>query len=454
MIDAAERRAVRTRLHALSPLVRGGRTAVGLVVVLALAQLRAGPDTHLQLITDAAAVGVAFVLGFVHWYVTWYSFDGTTLTVETGLLRRDVRSIPVARVQAIDVVQPAIGKMLSLSELRIRMAGAGKDERLAYLDHATAHALRATLLARHHGVDAATPAPAAPSYPVTPPGRLAAGIALSGPSAFLVLVVAAVASLWVADPPAGAQVARVGAAYLFGMVAATWRRFNGEYGCEVSLAADGLRVRRGLVGTVSETIPRRRIQAVRRVDPLAWRPWRWARLQVDLAGVVHRDEASGPRGLTRVLVPVGTDDVVSALQRELVDPRRVELARPPRRARWKAPLSYRHLAAGYDERVAIATTGRLSKVTSWVPLEKVQSVRRVQGPVQRALGLASLHLDVAGRRAHAVFKDRDAAEVDGALDELVAHCRAARQTAPLVAPPRPVGSAARGQTWSGPASIR
>ena len=56
----------------------------------------------------------------------------------------------------------------------------------------------------------------------------------------------------------------------------------------------------------------------------------------------------------------------------------------------------------------MTTSGRLRRVTCWVPLEKVQSFREVQGPVQRRLRLASVHLDTAGGNVHAVLRDRDA----------------------------------------------
>ena len=58
----------------------------------------------------------------------------------------------------------------------------------------------------------------------------------------------------------------------------------------------------------------------------------------------------------------------------------------------------------------VASRGRVCRKTTWVPLEKVQSIRWVQGPVQRQLGLASVRLDVAGKRVTANMEDRSAAE--------------------------------------------
>ena len=68
----------------------------------------------------------------------------------------------------------------------------------------------------------------------------------------------------------------------------------------------------------------------------------------------------------------------------------------------------------------------MCRKTTWVPLEKVQSIRWVQGPVQRRLGLATVRLDVAGRRVTASIAERDAAEAQQILARLPDLARAAR----------------------------
>jgi putative membrane protein len=69
----------------------------------------------------------------------------------------------------------------------------------------------------------------------------------------------------------------------------------------------------------------------------------------------------------------------------------------------------------------------VARVTSWVPLTKVQSLRLVQGPVQRRLRLATIYLDTAGRAVHAAIRDRDAEEARVQLGELTALSRSARR---------------------------
>ena len=100
--------------------------------------------------------------------------------------------------------------------------------------------------------------------------------------------------------------------------------------------------------------------------------------------------------------------------------------RAPRGARLKAPLLYHFLAWGGDDHYIVASRGRICRKTTWVPLEKVQSIRWVQGPVQRRLGLASVLLDVAGRRVRADIEDRSAAEAGQLLARLPELARDAR----------------------------
>jgi putative membrane protein len=69
----------------------------------------------------------------------------------------------------------------------------------------------------------------------------------------------------------------------------------------------------------------------------------------------------------------------------------------------------------------------LSRTVDVVPHERTQSLRLAAGPWQRALGLASVHLDstpgpVRTRAAH-----RDAAEARQMLDRQIDRARTARQ---------------------------
>jgi putative membrane protein len=211
-----------------------------------------------------------------------------------------------------------------------------------------------------------------------------------------------------------------------GLVTRTWQQVTGRYGFTVASSPDGIRIRRGLLSTVAETIPFRRVQAVRLVQPLLWRPFGWCRLVVDVAGVAAGDAGSRAGGLTKALLPAGYMNEARFLVRLVFGDDFPELTRPPRRARVKAPLSYHFLAAGHNQAMAVTVTGRVCKKTVYMRLEKLQSVRLTQGPAQRGLSLASVHGDAAGRWAHAAFRDRPADQAQGLLDELAELSRGAR----------------------------
>ena len=133
--------------------------------------------------------------------------------------------------------------------------------------------------------------------------------------------------------------------------------------------------------------------------------------------------------MRKTLLPVGHRELGWELMRLVIGSGPPPLARPPRRARRKAPLSYHFLAAGHDATTAMGVTGRIRKVTTWVPLEKVQSVRMVTGPVQRALSLATVHVDAAGRQVRAEFRDRPGDEAAQLVEDLAALSRSARRRA-------------------------
>jgi putative membrane protein len=423
------------RLHPLTPVVVGGRLGVVLLVLLAEDSAR-GARSLSTVVVELVLLGIVLIAGLVKWLVTRWALDGQTLRIETGLFKRDARQLPLSRIQAVDVVRPFLARMFGLAELRVRLAGSGRSNgRLAYLAEPVAVDLRARLLAGHHGLDLATPEPAVRPVATVPANQLVVSAVLTPASFVAALLVAAIILLPEISRAAAATTVGFLVVYLIGFARQLWRRVVDQYGFAVGVAPDGLRVRRGLFSTVSETIPYARVQAVRKVEPLLWRPLKWCRLEVDVAGSAGQEQGGRSAKLTRSLFPVGQVDVADQLFSSLLGLRQFPLSKPPERAFWKAPFSYHFLASGSDGSVAAATTGRFRKVTTWVPLEKVQSVRRVQGPVQRAFNLASVYLDVAGRRVRAELRDRELEEADRLFEQLVLQSRAARRRASFQSKP-------------------
>lgn len=431
------------RLHPLSPVVSAGPRFAAILVVLLLIAVAGQRHDGGDLVGDVIVVAVVLVGGFIRWLVTRWQVAEGVLRVDTGLLRRDSRRFPLSQVQAIDVVQTGIARVLGLAELRLRVAGgdAARRGQLAWLRRADAERLREELLAlaatAARTLPARGPAPPEPAAAPDPTGaaqgrllfrvnsgRLAGAVLLSRTGAVALVAIAVLIGIgeWTGQP---------GVVFSFlpvclGAALGTWRQFNAEFATTVSAAPDGLRLRSGLIQTAAETIRPGRVQAVRLVEPMIWRAFGWCRVEVDVAGPRERRQASPEGKRLRALIPVGSRTEAEQLMRELTPARPAPTRRPPRAARWKAPLMYHFLAYGSDERYVVAAHGRVCRKTTWVPLEKVQSVRWTQGPVQRRLGLASVWLDVAGRRMSACIRERAAAEADDLLDRMPDLARAAR----------------------------
>jgi putative membrane protein len=423
------------RLHPLSPVVRGGRATTAVFFVLIL--IAFGGDSLGREAPQLGVVAVIVVAGVVSWLVTRWRIEDDDLRIETGLLRRQSLRFPLAQVQAIDVVRPGLARLFRVAELRLRMAGSsGATARLAYVAEHEVEPLRDQLLALARGArhDAAAPEPGTePAQPqehvlaTVPVAPLVASILLEN-WWLVVLLVGILAGLAVSPHTVAGLL--VGGGFIWALSTGTfvWRRFNQQYGLTVAEGPDGLHLRGGLVALTAEVIRPGRVQAVRLVEPLLWRPLGWCRLEVDIAGRQRRKgEGEAQRGQLRALLPVGTRALGMELVDRLMPDRPRELSAPPRRVLWKSPFRYPALSWGRSETCVATTSGRLRRVTCWVPLEKVQSLRHVQGPVQRRLRLASVHVDTAGRSAHATLRDRDATEATGALADLTDLARAARR---------------------------
>jgi putative membrane protein len=420
------------RLHPVSPVVRAGRAAIAVFIVLVPVVLRGGGSLT-ESVVQLGVVALLAGLGFVNWLVTRWRIDGDDLRIETGLIRRQSLRFPLAQVQAIDIVQPGLARIFGVAELRLRLGGAsGGTARLAYLPRREVEPLRARLLRlATAGVTATPPETQEIEERVlttVPTAQLIASIFVSDVGIAVELVFAALVVTAFLAPSAAAGIIGGGAAELLAVATLVWRRFNQEYKLTVAAAPDGLRLRSGLVALNAETIRPGRVQAVRLVEPFLWRRLGWCRLEVDLAGRQKRKgEGEATRGQLRALLPVGSRALAFELLEQLVPGAPRPERRPPPRVAWKSPLRYRFLAWGRTDAAVVTMTGRVRRVTVWVPLEKAQSLRLVEGPLQRRLRLVTVHVDTAGRALHAALRDRDRAEGHEALADLVGLARAARR---------------------------
>jgi putative membrane protein len=416
-----------SRLSPLSPVVRGGSAAVGLVTIAG-----ANAAAQHQRPWDAIIVFVVATAGAViSWIVTrWRVYDGE-LQVNKGLIRRQQIRIPVTRVQGIDLIRPLPARMLGLSEVRPVLAGHDSGRaRLTYLPEERAASVRAQLLALAHGLHDDTPEPAERPILHVPGSRIVAAHLLSTRFAVgLVLLVGAIAGS-IVKPSLIAYLVSPAIVLLTATLLVTGRQTSAEWEYQLGEAPDGLRLRSGLLQTRSETIRHGRVQAVRWIEPLWWRPFGWVRLEFDVARRRNSERDDRQSGATsRALLPVGTREQARWLLDRVLPGAVGELAPSlgaPRRSVWRVPLGRRYLRLQQDTSYISCCTGRLRPDTVIVPLEKVQSIRWSQGAWSRRLGLASVKVDTAGQRFTAAGRFRDAAEAQHLMDLLPDLARAAR----------------------------
>ncbi|MEV6941073.1 PH domain-containing protein [Streptomyces sp. NPDC051172] len=366
--------------------------------------------TTTLLIALAVLVPAASLYGFLTWWFTHFAVTETELRIRTGLLFRRTAHIRLERIQAVDVSQPLLARVVGVAKLKLDVVGTDKKDELSFLGEREARALRAELLARAAGFapETAHEVGEAPARELlrTPPRDLAISVLLTGAtwcSLAAALVVPPV--LWLATHSVWTVLA-TSLPLLGAAGASSAGRFVGEYDWTVGESPDGLRIDHGLLDRTHETVPPGRVQTVRIVEPLLWRRLGWVRVELDVAGSSNS-----------VLVPVApravAESVVARVLPGVTVPSAEALSRPPRRASWCQPVWWRGQHIAVTDTVFAARHGLLRRNLALVPHAKVQSVRLVQGPWKRLWRLADVHVDTgADKTVTARLRDaQEAAEL-------------------------------------------
>ncbi len=477
------------RVHPLTPVVKGWLAMIviaGAVVNILLDDFlnaslglgEAGPPQDFDPARMGALfwwalaglVGVVLVVFaaavLVSWWFTRYQVTPEHVRIRSGVLFRQERQARLDRVQAIDIHRPFLPRLLGLAELKFEVADAGQSAvSLSYLTHAQARALRGELLGRL-GLAAPARGPAVPppaGAPVRRPApwavagdeerpvlgvpvpRLIGSVLASGSALALAVLLAAAPLALLADPRTGPAML---AAWLPGLVsfgAVSYRRVEQGWSFRLLRVPEGMRVRYGLFSVRSQTVPAGRIQALGVDQPLLWRPFGWYRVRVNVAG--YGPAAGEGDAMRSTLLPVGTlPQVHQVLHLALPGARDGDLAAvlreglhglgaqgrfttSPRRARWLDPLVHRRTGFAATGDVLAVRSGRLSRRTAVLPHEKTQSVALSQGPLERALGLADVHLHSTPGPVTVAVPHLDAGDARALAAAQSAHAAGARRLA-------------------------
>lgn len=418
------------RLHPVTPLRRAW-APVAVLIGWALHDPDQAQRQLTRLTTTTLLIGLAVLIpaaalyGFLTWWFTHFAVTESELRIRTGLLFRRTAHIRLERIQAIDVTQPLLARVAGVAKLKLDVIGTDKKDELAFLGADEARALRAELLARAAGFapETAHEVGEAPSRQMlrVPPGVLAVSLLLTGATwGWLIVAGIVVPLLWTATHSLwtvlAAAVPMLGAAG-----ASSVGRFVTEYDWTLGESPDGLRIDHGLLDRAHETVPPGRVQTVRLVEPLLWRRRGWVRVELDVAGSSNS-----------LLLPVAprelAESVVARVLPGVSVPPREALSPPPHRARWCVPLWWRGYGLAVTDAVFAARHGLLRRSLSLVPHAKVQSVRLVQGPWQRARGVADVHVDTGANKSVTAHL-RDASEAAALLRSQAERSRTGRRDA-------------------------
>lgn len=414
------------------------------------------------------AVILAIALfSWLAWRNTTYALTPDALWFRKGIIFRSQRHARLDRIQSVDVIHPLLGRLFGLGQLHVEVAGgADSNFTFGYLRSEDLTALRAEILAlaaglraaptasstqpaansqlgpneqaAPNGVDsaqpphvdaAAVPAPAspAPAFVEAPERQLyqisagmliesllrSMGILVAG--LLTVVAVGVIIGLFLWDPTIAFAALPGLLPLILGVGSYLLNRFVGEFNFTAAVSPDGIRIRRGLLETRSQTIPPRRVHAVYIVQPLLWRSRDWYRVRILQAGYATGSDSKGSTSqASDVLLPVGTRqqaelalwlvvrdlgvaDPLAFIEEALhgVNATHNHYFHPNRPdTRWFDWMTWKRRAIALTQTVFAIRNGWFNRRMTIIPVERLQSMSIHQGPIDRRYNLCSFRMEI------------------------------------------------------------
>ncbi|MBC7297843.1 MAG: PH domain-containing protein, partial [Demequina sp.] len=174
-----------TRVHRVSPLLGGWAVLAGVAgywfytTQPGQAAGDGARQLHISiLLVAAAAVAGALIaigFGYLGWYFHTFRITDEALEQRRGVVFRQQRQARLDRLQAVDVVQPLMGRLFGFAKITVEVAGGARSGiELQFLRLADAEALRNEILALAAGYRAEVAAGRDGAEPPTRSGGLRA----------------------------------------------------------------------------------------------------------------------------------------------------------------------------------------------------------------------------------------------------------------------------------------
>jgi putative membrane protein len=151
-----------SRTHPLTVAVRSAKVlGQGIAAFVAFAFFGALSGRGFEFAAIAALILLGTVITAAYSWLNWlffrYGISGNDLLIDEGWLVKKRRSIPLARVQGVDIRASVLSRVLGLADVLVQTAGggdSGAEARIGSIPLGDAEALRARLIGRQAHVSA------------------------------------------------------------------------------------------------------------------------------------------------------------------------------------------------------------------------------------------------------------------------------------------------------------
>lgn len=404
-----------------------------------------------MVVLGALVIALASIVAYS--YVAWkrmsFAVGREAVWFRSGLLMRQQRHARFDRIQAVDITYPFIGRLLGLGQLRIEVAGGAQSHvEIGYLKAEQLEALReqvAVLASGSPGVGyvqgdvrepsvgveaelgihseqeatggagmRSVPREERPLYSVSVGTHL---LSLLYSAEFIVaggiVVATLLAALGISAFVGEFFVYEIYAGFIpIALIAVSyvWSQVSKHYGFSAFTTAEGIRIQQGLLDTRSQTIPPQRVHAVEITQPFFWRRHDWYRVRILQAGYVGEANGKNPSdilltagsrrdaelALWLVMPDLGVEDPLGLIEAGLKGDRlRQDSYFYPvdQSVRWLDWFSWKRRAFALTPVALVTRDGWLRRRFMVLPLERLQALSVHQGPLQRRVGVSTVHVE-------------------------------------------------------------
>lgn len=412
-------------------------------------------------------ITVFFTVVIAYTYLSWkkktFALGDDAVWFRAGLIQRQQRHARYERIQAVDIIHPFLGRIFGLGQLKIEVAGgANSNMRIGYLTSAELETLRQRVLTlaagKREGVSdpgqmrrvssdkagsleeenssgapaRSTPLPAAdvnqeklnapgallpveerPLYAVSLGLQLRALVRSTEVLTSVGILAALLLGIFVAGVMTGEwaifSALFAVAPIIVGVGGVLWAQVNKNFAFRAFATPEGIRIKRGMTETRSQSIPPKRVHAIEVSQPLLWRKPGWYKVRILQAGYAGENQ----KETYDFLLPMGGLDEAQLAMWLVVPDLGVEaplelinaalqgnnaIADPyfhgvKRSVRWIDWFSWKRRAFAITKTVLITRDGWLRRRAIIIPFERLQSLSVRQGPLEHKLGVATMNVE-------------------------------------------------------------